>query len=30
MSIHNKGLLGEGSSPGTPLTFDEEGGRRRS
>jgi peptidoglycan hydrolase-like protein with peptidoglycan-binding domain len=29
MSFHNKGLLGEGSSPGTPLTLDEEEGTRK-
>ena len=29
MSFHNKGLLGEGSSPGTPLTLDEEEGTKK-
>ncbi len=29
MSFHNKGFLGEGSSPGTPLTLDEEEGTRK-
>ncbi len=29
MSFHNKGLLGEGSSPGTPLTLDDEEGTRK-
>ncbi len=29
MSFHNKGLLGAGSSPGTPLTLDEEEGTKK-
>ncbi len=29
MSFHKKGLLGEGSSPGAPLSLDEEEGTKR-
>ena len=29
MVFHNKSLLGEASSPGTPLTLDEEEGTRK-